>query len=62
MEITILNHTDKKMEYIGSLGRIFKSLYSDQSVGQSFQTMLESHTVLAFSLMEQYSCSTELMF
>lgn len=37
-----------------------KSLCSDQSVGQSFQTMLKSHTVSAFPLMEKYSCSTEL--
>ena len=27
---------------------IMKSLYSDQSVGQSFQIMLKSHTVSAF--------------
>ncbi len=36
MEIMILSHTDKKMEYTGSLGRIFTLLYSDPSVGQSF--------------------------
>ncbi len=41
---------------------IMKSLYSDKSVGQSFQIMVESHTVSAFLLMENYSCSTELMF
>ena len=41
---------------------IMKSLYSDKSVGQSFQIMLESHTVSAFLLIENYSCSTELMF
>ncbi len=44
------------------VGRKSGNLYSDQSVGQSLQTMLESHTVSAFPLMEKYSCSTELMF
>ena len=33
-------------------------MHLDQNVGQSFQTMLESHTVSAFLLMEKYSCST----
>lgn len=57
-----INRTDKKMEYTGSLSRIFTLLYSNRSVGQSFQTMLESHTVSAFPLIKKYSCSTELLF
>lgn len=56
------------LHYTGNFKRCFSvysnrcMLYSDQSVGQSFQTMLESHTVSAFPLMGKYSCSTELMF
>ena len=33
MEITILNHTDKKDGVHWQFGRIFKSLYSDKSGG-----------------------------
>lgn len=44
------------------LGQDIQFAVFKPSVGQSFQAMLESHTVSAFLLMEKYSCSTELTF